>query len=99
MTRAERAAERAAERMQRLKTAMADTKRALAQAHAMQRAALRAEQARRRSRVGLLAEEAGLLGWDDPTLARLLQILSGLTEATNPVTVLESLLTEVVSSP
>src|SRR5262249_47686090 len=44
----------------------------------------RAKRDRRRQRVGTLAEAAGLLIWDDTTLAGLFQILAALRETPRP---------------
>jgi hypothetical protein len=86
--------ERAADREQRLKARIAADHRALAQVEAQQRADARAKRDRRRQRVGTLAEAAGLLIWDDTTLAGLFQILATLRETPDPVAVLESLLAD-----
>jgi hypothetical protein len=87
MTRDERAAKRA----QRLKEDIATKSQELAQVEAQQRADARAKRDRRRQRVGTLAEAAGLLIWDDTTLAGLFQILATLRETPDPVAVLEAL--------
>jgi hypothetical protein len=87
MTREERAAKRA----QRLKEDIAAKGQKLAQVEAQQRADARAKRHRRRQRVGTLAEAAGLLIWDDTTLAGLFQILATLRETPDPVAVLEAL--------
>src|SRR4029450_11536404 len=87
MTREERAAKRA----QRLKDDIAAKGQELAQVEAQQRADARAKRDRRRQRVGTLAEAAGLLIWDDTTLAGLFQILATLRETPDPVAVLEAL--------
>ena len=85
MTREERAAKRA----QRLKEDIAAKGQELAQVEAQQRADARAKRDRRRQRVGTLADHAGLLIWDDTTLAGLFQILATLRETPDPVAVLE----------
>jgi hypothetical protein len=85
-------AERAAVREQRLKDELAAKSRQLAQVHAQQRAAERAERAKRRQRVGCLADDAGLFDWEDGTLAGLFQALALLKETPDPVAVLASLL-------
>ena len=90
MTREERAAKRA----QRLKEDIAAKGQELAQVEAQQRADARAKRARRRQRVGILAEAAGLLSWDETTLAGLFQILATFRETPEPVAVLESLLAD-----
>jgi len=90
MTREERAAKRA----QRLKEDIAAKGQELAQVEAQQRADARAKRDRRRQRVGTLAEAAGLLIWDETTLAGLFQILATLRETPDPVAVLASLLTD-----
>ena len=94
MTRDERAARRA----QRLKDDIAAKGQELAQVEAQQRADARAKRDRRRQRVGTLAEAAGLLIWDDTTLAGLFQILATLRETPDPVAVLESLLADMIPS-
>src|SRR5262249_19079560 len=66
----------------------------LAQVEAQQRADARAKRDRRRQRVGALADHAGLLIWDETTLAGLFQILATLRETPDPVAVLASLLTD-----
>jgi hypothetical protein len=86
--------ERIALREQRLQEALAKTRRERARLEAQQRAQERTEQARRRQRVGTLADQAGLLEWDDATLALLFQILAGLRTTTNPLAVLEALLSD-----
>ena len=90
MTRDERAAKRA----QRLKEDIAAKGQELAEVEAQQRADARAKRDRRRQRVGTLAEAAGLLIWDDTTLAGLFQILATLRETPDPVAVLERLLAD-----
>jgi hypothetical protein len=87
--------ERAARREQRLKEDLAATSRELAQVQAQNRAAERAARAKRRQRVGTLADEAGLFAWDDTTLQGLFQALGTLGETPNPVAVLEGLLADV----
>src|ERR671930_2642302 len=89
MTRDERAAKRA----ERLEEDIAPKSKALAQVEAQQRADARAKRDRRRQRVGTLADHAGLLLWDDTTLAGLFQILATLRETPDPGAVLASLLT------
>ena len=59
----------------------------LAQVEAQQRADARAKRDKRRQRVGTLAEAAGLLIWDETTLAGLFQILATLRETPDPVAV------------
>ena len=84
--------ERPADREQRLKQDLADVKRALKQAQAERREEERTARNRRRFLVGLMADEHGLLVWDDQTLAGLFQTLALLRETPNPIAVLESLL-------
>ena len=86
--------ERAAKRVQRLKADIAAKGQELAQVNAQQRAEARAKRDRRRQRVGTLADAAGLLLWDDTTLAGLFQILATFRETPDPVAVLESLLAD-----
>jgi hypothetical protein len=87
MTRDERAAKRA----ERLTDDSATTSQALAQVEAQQRADARATRDQRRQRVGTLADAAGLLLWDETTLAGLFQILATFRETPDPVAVLEAL--------
>ena len=94
MTREERTAKRA----QQLKEDIAAKGQELAQVEAQQRADARAKRSKRRQRVGTLAEAAGLLIWDDTTLAGLFQILALLRETPDPVAVLEALLCEQTSN-
>jgi len=86
--------ERIALREQRLQEALAKTRRQRAQLESQQRTAERAARAKRRQRVGTLADEAGLLAWDDATLALLFQVLVGLRSTPNPIAVLEALLSD-----
>src|SRR5438552_13358850 len=86
--------ERAARREQRLKEHLDATKRELAQVEAQNRAAERVKRAKRRQRVGTLADDAGLFAWEDTTLAGLFQILATLRETPDPVAVLEGLLSD-----
>jgi hypothetical protein len=86
--------ERATERERRLKEAVATKSRELAQVQAQNRAAERAKRDRRRQQVGTLADAAGLLIWDETTLAGLFQMLATLREIPDPVAVLESLLAD-----
>jgi hypothetical protein len=88
--------ERAVQREQRLKDALAAARRDRAKLEAQQRAAARVVRAKRRQRVGTLADEAGLLEWDDTTLFALFQSLARLHETTDPVAVLEGLLADPV---
>ena len=90
MTRDERAAKRA----ERLKEDIATKSQELAQVEAQQRADARAKRDRRRQRVGTLADHAGLLLWDDTTLAGLFQFLATFREPPDPVAVLERLLAD-----
>jgi hypothetical protein len=84
--------ERAAKREQHLKDQLDATKRELAQVEAENRAAERAKRLRRYQRVGALADAAGLLLWENTTLAGLFQILAQLLDTPAPVAVLEGLL-------
>ena len=90
MTREERAAQRA----QRLKDELHDKALELKQLQSQQRADALAKRMKRRLQVGTLADAAGLLIWDDTTLAGLFQILATLRETPDPVAVLASLLTD-----
>src|SRR5262249_48262947 len=86
--------ERAAKRERRLKEELDAKRRQLARVEAQNRASERARQAKRRQKVGALADAAGLLAWDDTTLAGLFQILATLRAPPAPVAVLESLLAD-----
>ncbi len=86
--------ERAALREQRLKEELEAKRRELAQVEAHNRATERTRRNKRRLHVGLLADQTGLLVWDDATLARLLALLSPLTQMPHPEAVLESLLAD-----
>jgi hypothetical protein len=87
MTREERAAKRA----ERLKERIEQDTKDLHTLQAANRAHARAQRDKRRFKVGLLADVAGLLDWDDGTLAGLFQILATLRDCPDPVGVLESL--------
>jgi hypothetical protein len=87
-------AERAAVREQRLKDHLDAKNRELAQVQAQKRAAERTARDKRRYLVGLLADKAGLLVWDDATLMRLFTLVSPLTQMPNPEAVLEALLAD-----
>lgn len=86
--------ERLALAEQRLKEKRAADQAALDKVYAQQRELARKARTRRRSAVGMLADEAGLLEWDDGILTALFMALATLAEVANPVAVLESLLTE-----
>ena len=87
-------AERAARREQRLKDQLAATSQELAKVQAQNRAADRTARDKRRYLVGLLADKAGLLVWEDATLVRLFTLLGPLTQMPHPEAVLESLLAD-----
>src|SRR5215831_4136306 len=87
-------AERAALREQRLKAQLNAKNRELAQVQAQKRAAERHARDKRRYHVGALADDAGLLAWDDATLSRLFTLVSPLTQMPNPEAVLEALLAD-----
>jgi hypothetical protein len=104
-TRAERAAQKIvalkqakADRILALKQEKTDKNKAIAQQAAIVREAHRKLRDKRRYLVGKLADEAGLFGWDDATLTGLFQMLRVLMDTSDPVAVLESLLTEVTSA-
>ena len=87
-------AERAARREQRLKDQLEATSQELAKVQAQNRAADRTARDKRRYLVGLLADKAGLLVWEDATLGRLFTLLGPLTQMPHPEAVLESLLAD-----
>lgn len=84
--------ERARARKKRLREQFTEATRALARREAQDRATLRKVLARRRQRVGTLADEAGLFLWHDDTLEVLFQLLARLIETPDPVKVLDRLL-------
>jgi hypothetical protein len=105
-TRAERAAKKIAALQQKqaeeilaYKQAQDANKKALAQQAAIVRKADRKHRDTRRYLIGKLAEETGLFFWDDLTLTGLFQMLRVLQDTSDPVAVLESLLTEVATAP
>ncbi|SRR5262249_31325198 len=87
-------AERATLREQRLKAHLEAKSKELAHVQTQKRAAERHARDKRRYHVGALADDAGLLAWDDATLTRLFTLLSPLTQMPNPEAVLESLLAD-----
>ena len=87
-------AERAARREQRLKDQLEATSQELAKVQAQNRAADRTARDKRRYLVGLLADKAGLLVWEDATLGRLFTLLGPLTQMPHPEAVLEALLAD-----
>src|SRR5262245_50784776 len=84
--------ERAIEREAKLKDALERARRERAQSEAKDRAEARAALNKRRYHVGAIADDAGLLAWDDATLMGLFQILVRLQELRDPVQVLDALL-------
>ena len=88
MTRDERIAKLKAE----TSAAIADKQRQLARYEAEERARESAKLARRRTAVGKLAEEAGLLAWDDAVLRPLFTALATLRDVPNPVALLATAL-------
>jgi hypothetical protein len=77
---------------------LAVEKTRLAQVQAVRKAEDKKARDRRRYQVGTLADEVGLLSWDNATLARLFALVASLRDVPNPVGVLEGLLCETVSS-
>jgi hypothetical protein len=95
MTRAERLAQQEARATARL----AEDRKQLARVQAARKAA---EQQARRSRwlaVGQLADQAGLLAWDDATLAAVFQTLARLGDCPHPAAVLDGLLDPQLTGP
>lgn len=78
----------------RIKDRLVTQQRRLAAIQAHQRADERKALTRRCHQVGKLADKAGLLAWDDMTLAQLFTLLATLREIEAPVAVLEGLLSE-----
>jgi hypothetical protein len=90
MTREERLVEEKRKREERLR----DHRRRLSETNRELRDLAAQDRARRRKKVGLLADEAGLFLWDDAVLAQLFGQLARLAETPNPVAVLEALLSD-----
>jgi hypothetical protein len=67
----------------------------LARIQAARRTEARKQQARRRAQVGKLADEAGLLAWEDGVLRELFTLLAMLRDTPNPVAVLAGVLSDV----
>lgn len=86
--------ERAAHRAQRLKETIAAKARELAQVEAQQRATARAARNRRRQQVGIIADEAGLLAWEDTRLRAVFAALVAVQAETDVLTALTLLLTD-----
>jgi hypothetical protein len=86
--------ERLALAEQRLKDKRAADQAALDKVYAQQREQARKARTRRRYAVGALADDAGLLAWDDGILSTLFTALATLADVPNPVAVLESVLTD-----
>lgn len=85
-------AERDAELEQRLKDDIAARNRRLAQVQARKRENARKAQNQRRYQVGKLADEAGLCGWEDGTLAKLFAGFARMKDTRDPLQVLETFL-------
>jgi hypothetical protein len=94
MTRLERLAATEA----RAKTKLAVEQQRLVQIQGLRKAEEHKANNKRRYQVGTLADEAGLLSWDNSTIAALFCLLATLRDVPNPVGVLEGLLCETVSS-
>jgi hypothetical protein len=94
MTREERLIEEKRKREERLR----DHRRRLSDTNRELRDLAAQDRARRRKKVGLLADEAGLFVWDDTTLAQLFGQLARLAETPNPVAMLDSLLSDTAVS-
>jgi hypothetical protein len=88
MTRAERLARSTARAAERT----AKAKAAEAQARAKERANDKEAIEKRWVQVGRLAHEAGLLAWENSTLAQLFALLAQLADSPDPVSVLDGLL-------
>ena len=94
MTREERAALKA----QRLREKLDTDKLAWAEAEARYREEQRETRDKRRYRLGRLADDAGLAIWDDPTLTGLFGLLACLRDLPDPVSVLDGLLSDAVTT-
>ena len=95
MTRAERLAQTEA----RARAKLEAQRTRLAQVQAAQREVERKALTKRRLLVGKLVDEAGLFALDDAMLVGLFARLTPLVEAPDPVTLLESLLSDSASPP
>jgi hypothetical protein len=95
MTRADRLAQTEA----RAKAKLEAERKRLAGIQGAQRAEHKKLRDKRRYQVGTVADEAGLLAWEDTTLAGLFALLATLREAPNPVALLEGLLSDGGGSP
>ncbi len=93
MTRTERLAKAEAS----AKEELARQRERLAKVQARQREDARKARDKRRYQVGSFADEAGLLSWDNATIAALFALVATLRDVPNPVGVLEGLLCETVS--
>ena len=87
--------ERLEERERRIRERQDKDKRELALVQSARRDDARKARDRRRYQVGRLADEAGLLAWEDGTLTSLFALLGTLQSVPNPAAVLEGLLGEV----
>lgn len=85
-------AQRLAERTQREKARLERQRQQVADLEAQGREEARKERSRRRFQVGALADDAGLLAWENGTLAGLFTQLARLHDTPDPVKVLEGLL-------
>ena len=81
-------------RLQRAQEKRAKDRAALASVKSALREQARKTRDQRRYHVGRLADEAGLLVWEDSTLADLFTLLATLQAVPTPVAVLEGLLRE-----
>ena len=83
-----------AAKIAREKEALEKQRLAVAQSEAALREETRKATNKRRYKVGALADEAGLLVWEDTTLAGLFSLLTTLRDTSDPVDVLKRLLAE-----
>jgi phage-related tail protein len=79
------------------KRQLADTRKEIAQTKRAQLDEERKVTLRRYPRVGKLVADAGLFVLDDSTLAELFAVLAPLAEVSNPVAILDGLLSEMIT--
>jgi hypothetical protein len=106
MTRQQRLATKEAALHQHLKdqqaalyTQLAATRKHIAQVQSAQRAEERKARTKREAHIGHLAAQAGLLAWDDATLANAFAFLAELSQAPNPVALLDVVLRDLREVP
>ena len=78
---------------------LAATRKQIAQLQAQQREEERKARTRRQAHIGRLADQAGLLAWDDATLHAAFACLAQLLTAPNPVALLDVVLRDLLEAP